>query len=84
MRTVVFVQRQELEFTGNLSPNALVLGDVDNDSVSYGNFLLFIRDLMMKLNNLIVQVCSPFQYHIVECGVPVARNCLPMIQGSGY
>lgn len=32
MRTVVFVQRQELELKGNLSPNALVLGDVDNDS----------------------------------------------------
>lgn len=34
MRTVVFVQRQELELKGNLSPNALVLGDVDNDSVN--------------------------------------------------
>lgn len=34
MRTVVFVKRQELELSGSLSPNALVLGDVDNDSVS--------------------------------------------------
>ncbi|PIK37846.1 putative integrin-alpha FG-GAP repeat-containing protein 2-like, partial [Apostichopus japonicus] len=32
MRTVVFVKRQELELSGSLSPNALVLGDVDNDS----------------------------------------------------
>ena len=33
MRTVVFVERQELEYSGNLAPNALALGDVDNDKV---------------------------------------------------
>ena len=31
MRSVSFVERLELEFTGNLLQNSLVLGDADND-----------------------------------------------------
>ncbi len=34
MRSVVFVERLELDFEGNLFANALMLGDVDNDGVS--------------------------------------------------
>ncbi|XP_038078141.1 KICSTOR complex protein ITFG2-like isoform X2 [Patiria miniata] len=32
MRSVVFVERLEFEFSGNVFPNAVVLGDVDNDN----------------------------------------------------
>ena len=34
MRSVVFVERLELDFEGNLFANAVMLGDVDNDGVS--------------------------------------------------
>nr|XP_054761590.1 KICSTOR complex protein ITFG2-like [Lytechinus pictus] len=33
MRSVVFVEKIELDFSGNIFANALVLGDVDNDSL---------------------------------------------------
>lgn len=34
MRSVVFVEKIELDFSGNIFANALVLGDVDNDLVN--------------------------------------------------
>ena len=40
----MFVERLELDFEGNLFANALTLGDVDNDGVSYlaMSILIFI------------------------------------------
>ena len=35
MRSVCFVDRLEFEFSGNHFPNAITIGDVDNDGVSY-------------------------------------------------
>ena len=42
------MEKIELEFSGNIFANALVLGDVDNDSVSvfYG-FRLYEEDLLI-------------------------------------
>jgi hypothetical protein len=34
MRSVSYVQRVALEFSGSLFPHAICLGDVDNDTVS--------------------------------------------------
>ena len=33
MRTVSFVDNIEFEYSGNISPKALTLGDIDNDKV---------------------------------------------------
>lgn len=37
MRSVSYVQRVSLDFTGTLFPHAICLGDADNDSVSYNS-----------------------------------------------
>ncbi len=34
MRSVSYVQRVSLDFTGTIFPHAICLGDADNDSVS--------------------------------------------------
>lgn len=42
MRSVNYVQRVSLDFSGTLFPHAICLGDADNDSVS--NMTFFISD----------------------------------------
>ncbi|KAI2563797.1 ITFG2 isoform 10 [Pan troglodytes] len=36
MRSVSYVQRVALEFSGSLFPHAICLGDVDNDTMEMG------------------------------------------------
>lgn len=51
MRSVNYVQRVSLDFTGTLFPHAICLGDADNDSVNYGMF----SGLDIKLSTLFIE-----------------------------
>lgn len=42
MRSVSYVQRVSLDFSGTLFPHAICLGDADNDSVCIGDGRLVI------------------------------------------
>lgn len=46
MRSLNYVQRVSLDFTGTLFPHAICLGDADNDSVSTFSFFTFSSLLM--------------------------------------
>lgn len=50
MRSVTYVQRVSLDFTGTLFPHAICLGDADNDSV---NDVIF-SGLGIKLLTLLI------------------------------
>lgn len=38
MRTISLVKRLKWNFSGNMNPHALVIGDVDNDNVTLAAF----------------------------------------------
>ncbi|XP_022109298.1 KICSTOR complex protein ITFG2-like isoform X2 [Acanthaster planci] len=88
MRSVVFVERLEFEFSGNVFPNAVVLGDVDNDNENelvVGNVE---GDLIIFKGSNTVPWASCSDLGMIICiGIGdicnSGKNCLVTISGEG-
>nr|KAF6495360.1 integrin alpha FG-GAP repeat containing 2 [Rousettus aegyptiacus] len=62
MRSVSYVQRVALEFSGSLFPHAICLGDVDNDTLT----CVGVGDVCNKGKNLVVAVSADGWFHLCD------------------
>ncbi|XP_032329041.1 KICSTOR complex protein ITFG2 isoform X2 [Camelus ferus] len=62
MRSVSYVQRVALEFSGSLFPHAICLGDVDNDTLT----CVGVGDVCNKGKNLVVAVSAEGWFHLCD------------------
>ncbi|XP_077025798.1 KICSTOR complex protein ITFG2 isoform X3 [Tamandua tetradactyla] len=62
MRSVSYVQRVALEFSGSLFPHAICLGDVDNDTLT----CVGVGDVCNKGKNLVVAVSAEGWFHLFD------------------
>ncbi|XP_047404069.1 KICSTOR complex protein ITFG2 isoform X4 [Sciurus carolinensis] len=62
MRSVSYVQRVALEFSGSLFPHAICLGDVDNDALT----CVGVGDVCNKGKNLVVAVSAEGWFHLFD------------------
>uniref|UniRef100_A0A8C5D638 Integrin alpha FG-GAP repeat containing 2 n=1 Tax=Gouania willdenowi TaxID=441366 RepID=A0A8C5D638_GOUWI len=62
MRSVNYVQRVSLDFSGNLFPHAICLGDADNDTVT----CVAVGDVCNKGKNLVVSVGAEGWFHLFD------------------
>ncbi|KAF6119216.1 integrin alpha FG-GAP repeat containing 2 [Phyllostomus discolor] len=74
MRSVSYVQRVALEFSGSLFPHAICLGDVDNDTLT----CVGVGDICNKGKNLVVAVSAEGWFHL--CDLTPART----LDSSGH
>uniref|UniRef100_A0A8C2QM23 Integrin alpha FG-GAP repeat containing 2 n=1 Tax=Cricetulus griseus TaxID=10029 RepID=A0A8C2QM23_CRIGR len=62
MRSVSYVQRVALDFSGSLFPHAICLGDVDNDALT----CVGVGDVCNKGKNLVVAVSAEGWLHLFD------------------
>uniref|UniRef100_A0A5F9D247 Integrin alpha FG-GAP repeat containing 2 n=1 Tax=Oryctolagus cuniculus TaxID=9986 RepID=A0A5F9D247_RABIT len=62
MRSVSYVQRVALDFSGSLFPHAICLGDVDNDTLT----CVGVGDVCNKGKNLVVAVSAEGWFHLFD------------------
>ncbi|XP_058415044.1 KICSTOR complex protein ITFG2 isoform X3 [Diceros bicornis minor] len=62
MKSVSYVQRVALEFSGSLFPHAICLGDVDNDTLT----CVGVGDVCNKGKNLVVAVSAEGWFHLCD------------------
>ncbi|XP_062990479.1 KICSTOR complex protein ITFG2 isoform X2 [Elgaria multicarinata webbii] len=66
MRSVNYVQRVALEFSGSVFPRAICLGDADNDTLT----CVGVGDVCNKGKNLVVAVSAEGWFHLFDLTLP--------------
>ncbi|XP_067007685.2 KICSTOR complex protein ITFG2 [Anabrus simplex] len=87
MRAVCFVKRLEFDVCGNVFPNALRLGDVNNDGNHElvvgnvdGDLIIFKQDMIWQTFSNLGMITSVIIGDIFSCG----RNAVIVVCGDGW
>ncbi|XP_049787294.1 KICSTOR complex protein ITFG2-like [Schistocerca cancellata] len=87
MRAVCFVNRLEFELSGNVFPNAMTLGDVDNDGhhelilgSTDGNLSIFKAEKKWQTINGLGMITAVCVGDLFNCG----KNALVLVCGDGW